>query len=269
MKLLFLANFFFSAKVTATVLATINGLTVTSKELADAIKANSTNPSIVMNDKNLRQAFLQNYIDEIIVAQSPEVASLKKDPNVKARLSQVERTELVNIWLNDIYRKKLKSGALSELAEKTSLSGEFNEFLIQQILVSDKKKATDILSRLLQNPNQFETEAASNSFAPSRLNGGSMGWLRKSSLPFEFFSIIDQMKKSEIYPEIVESSFGFHILKLKDARIETKDSLIDRYASSKILKQTLVSNIKSEYIEKLRKNSKIKVNIAALENLSD
>ena len=161
MKLLFLANFFFSAKVTATVLATINGLTVTSKELADAIKANSTNPSIVMNDKNLRQAFLQNYIDEIIVAQSPEVDSLKKDPNVKARLSQVERTELVNIWLNDIYRKKLKSGALSELAEKTSLSGEFNEFLIQQILVSDKKKATDILSRLLQNPNQFETEAAS------------------------------------------------------------------------------------------------------------
>ena len=77
------------------------------------------------------------------------------------------------------------------------------------------------------------------------------------------------MKKSEIYPEIVESSFGFHILKLKDVRIETKDSLIDRYASSKILKQTLVSNIKSEYIEKLRKNSKIKVNIAALENLSD
>ena len=269
MKLYFLAFIFFSPKIQATVLATINGYTITSNELAEAIKANSTNPSIVMNDKNLRAAFLENYIDELIVAQSSEVADLKKNPEVRNRLSQVERTELVNIWLDDLFNKKVKSGALTDLAEKSIQSGEYNEYLIQQILVGDKKRALDILNKLLLNPNQFESEAASNSFAPSKVNGGRMGWLRRTSLPTEFINIVDHMKKNEIYPEVVESSFGFHILKLGDIRIETKESLIARFNTGKILKQKLLSNIKSEYIDKLRKKSKIKIDFVALANLQE
>ncbi len=238
-------------------IATINGKDISSKEIYDAILATSSNPLLVINDSKLTESFITNYIDELLIANSPEVLALKKQNDVKLSLARLERSELVRIWQQKHLEKKVSSGDLKKLAKAAAENGQYNQYLIQQILVSERPLAESILSQLLKDPSAFEAQSALHSLAPSKMSGGEMGWIGRSSLPVEFQNIVNDMTKDNIYPKVLETPFGFHILKLKDSTTLTAEQILQRPNFDQKLKAQLDASSKNEFLSALKKKAKI------------
>ena len=79
-----------------------------------------------------------------------------------------------------------------------------------------RKRAEDIHRQLLAGKS-FETLAIANSNDQYALKGGLLGWRKAGQLPELFLEALGKMSPGEISP-VLQSSNGFHILKLNDKR---------------------------------------------------
>ncbi len=119
-----------------------------------------------------------------------------------------------------------------------------------------RKKIEDIQKKL-QAGGDFEALAKENSDCPSKIKGGDLGYFDREAMVKPFSDAAFAMKPGET-SGIVETQFGYHIIRLTDKKAEgtqgfdeVKDD-IQRY-----LKQSKVQNDVKEYIETLKKNAKI------------
>ena len=79
-----------------------------------------------------------------------------------------------------------------------------------------KGKALDILAQLKKNPKQFEELATKFSQDPgSAAKGGDLGSFARGAMVKPFEDSVFSMKKGQI-SDLVESEFGFHIIRLDD-----------------------------------------------------
>lgn len=76
-----------------------------------------------------------------------------------------------------------------------------------------KKKAEDVLAEILANPEKFEDLARGNSDGPMGSAGGNLGAWKLGDMAFAFDSAMVRLKEGQIGPNVVETPFGFHIIK--------------------------------------------------------
>ena len=98
----------------------------------------------------------------------------------------------------------------------------------------------------LKNGDDFAQVAAEFSDAADALEGGNLGWRPAAQLPTKFSEKLKPMPQNELTP-IIQSSSGFHILKLLDRRggEGRKSVVIDQTHVRHILIK--VSQLTSEY----------------------
>jgi protein-export membrane protein SecD len=89
-----------------------------------------------------------------------------------------------------------------------------------------KKTAQDLLKRALAGED-FVTLAKENSQDPgSATNGGDLGWVAKGTFVPEFDkAIFEDLKVGQISPQLVESQYGYHIIKKIEERMNDKGEL--------------------------------------------
>jgi protein-export membrane protein SecD len=126
-------------------------------------------------------------------------------------------------------KKKIKEAPLLEFKE----GGEPDQQVIQMFEQSNqqsKQKAQEILDKL--NPSvgggegNFEELAKENSQDPgSKDKGGDLDFVKKGTFVPEFEKVLFEsgLKPGEIYPELVETQFGWHIMKFIESRGEGDD----------------------------------------------
>lgn len=98
---------------------------------------------------------------------------------------------------------------------------------IQQIFDSQneqsKKKAGEILEQAKKKDADFEQLARDNSQDPgSKDKGGDLDFAKKGTYVPEFDEVLfnKDLKPGEVYPELVETQFGWHIIKFMESRGE-------------------------------------------------
>lgn len=114
-----------------------------------------------------------------------------------------------------------------------------------------KKKAEEALAKVKAGED-FAKVAKEYSQDSSASSGGDLGTFGRNQMVTEFEDAAFSMKPGEI-SDIVETQYGYHIIKVTDRvdKQETYDDVKDQ------IKSTLASEKYTEYVEKLKKDSKI------------
>ncbi|GHU40012.1 chaperone SurA [Betaproteobacteria bacterium] len=165
---------------------------------------------IAANNKMTREQFL---------------AALQKDGITYAQFREEIRSEMM---VSRLREREVDSRLVISDAEIDNFlaqtGGGHEEFRVAHILLRApesaspeqlqklKVKAEDVLKRAKSGEN-FAELAAAYSDAPDALQGGDLGWRGQDSLPSVFAEAAKKLKAEEV-GDLLQSSNGFHILKL-------------------------------------------------------
>lgn len=206
-----------------------------------------------------------------IMKQLEEMLNMKEDEILdKFKLSKSGIMEsLRQEYITNLYLDKN-----STFTEKDALNyynsnpDEFYQYKASHILISTynndgtqmseadkakaKAKAEGLLEQIKKGAN-FEDLAKENSQDGTAKDGGDLGYFKKGDMVPEFETAVSKTEIGQLHPEIVETNYGYHIIKRtgesKESFEDAKVSIIDELSYKK----------KSEIIEKIRKESDIKI----------
>ena len=106
-------------------------------------------------------------------------------------------------------------------------------------------------------PGIFSDEAQMHSMCPSASEGGSLGWFSRGMMVPEFDKVAFEMKDGEV-SDIVETQFGYHIIKKMDHKEESEPSFDEvREQIRDFLRHERRGEIMTAYVEELKAKAKI------------
>ena len=122
------------------------------------------------------------------------------------------------------------------------------------IKAEKRKKIEEIRARLVRGED-FAKVAAESSECPSSASGGDLGFFSKGQMvrPFEDAAFA---LKTGVLSDIVETTFGFHVIKVTERESATTTAFAD-------VKSNIV-----EYLENMRKQQEVEKYIGALRDLA-
>jgi peptidyl-prolyl cis-trans isomerase C len=127
-----------------------------------------------------------------------------------------------------------------------------------EVKAKAKEKAEALLKELKAGKD-FAEAAKANSTCPSKEQGGDLGFFGKGQMVPEFEKAAFALKPGEL-SEVVETQFGYHIIKLaekKEAEPPKLEEIKDKIAT--YLKGQKTQKAVFDYVTKLRKESKVEV----------
>ncbi len=104
--------------------------------------------------------------------------------------------------------------------EKTDVGQQIPQDVLDKTNKENKAKAQSLLDQI-KNGADFATLAKENSQDPgSKDNGGDLGFVKKGAFVPEFDKVLfdGNLKNGEVYPDLVETQFGWHIIKKIEQR---------------------------------------------------
>ncbi len=213
---------------------------------------------------SLKNPFISKKIKEIVLNDLIAdkllyLAALESFPNHKKLLSQ---EELQKKYLNEIIQKNISVS--DEEVEAFFQKHFFEQILpekihVKQILVKDKSLAQKIKTLLSAKPGSFEELAKKHSIAPEADKGGSIGYITRLEA-IEPLLRAFRLNQGDI-SSIIESPYGYHILKVYERIPEQKVTLEDkRNEILNILRATKERELFENNMKQLVQNTNIQKN---------
>jgi parvulin-like peptidyl-prolyl isomerase len=96
------------------------------------------------------------------------------------------------------------------------LTGEKLDEAVKIAIANQQGKALGLLERARKGDNFADLVNNNTDDLPARAakNGGDMGWHEKDSLVPDFAKVVWPLKTGEVYPKLVQTPLGFHIVKV-------------------------------------------------------
>lgn len=127
---------------------------------------------------------------------------------------------------------------------------------------ADKKIANEKAKEILKtvNKDNFTSIAKEKSECPSAANGGELGWFTKEDMVAEFSDAAFKGKAGEIYPEVVDTVFGSHIIFVQEKNEDDKTVRASHIlVKSNVSPETIAERVKLEEEQALKlSNGEIK-----------
>lgn len=125
------------------------------------------------------------------------------------------------------------------------------------------RKKIDKIRKQIMNGGDFADFAKKDSDCPSSSKGGDLGYFSRGQMVKAFETTAFSMMPGDI-SDIVETQFGYHIIKLMDKKPATVVSYKDAHERIEAhLKQVEAQTKVNDYVKDVRKNAKITMNLSA------
>ena len=207
----------FAQETKQTVIARVNGVEVTDRELAlaevDLLEQFAKAPA-----EQRRAMILNALLDIKVMALAAEEAGLAEEENFKAQMAFNRARALHNNYF--------QSNALDSITDeemKTRYEIEVKNFpakpevRARHILVKEEEEAKAIITELDGGADFIEL-AKTKSTGPSGPQGGDLGYFGRGQMVPEFETVAFDLEKGTYTKEPVKSQFGFHIIYKEDQR---------------------------------------------------
>jgi len=220
--------------------ATVNG-TVISKDDVTYFKEAKGNPQV--DDSQI--------IDEMIATELLRQEAIKlginDSKNVRFQLRLQESELLARLLMRD------KFGSLSFTEDELKAAYEFKA---RHILLKTEDEAQAVIDAL-RNGADFIELAKQRSTGPSGPNGGDLGWFQASRMVPPFADAVKMMNKGDVSVKPVQTSFGYHVIRLDDTRELDKPSF---ESVRDEINQSLIRDAINNYIAEIQSIASINKN---------
>jgi peptidyl-prolyl cis-trans isomerase C len=248
-------------------IATVGKTQITVQDLENRIKTFPAQYQEILSQKENKVKLLDQMIDEQLLIVSAEKEGVSKKEDFKRQIEDARRQLLLSIVIQDKIDSKVQ---VADDEVKNFYDSNKEQFSQQElrhakhILVATPDQAKKLLASLKSGAD-FDELAKANSTDPSGKNGGDLGWFGKGQLVPEFEQAVYALKSKDQLSDVVQTKFGYHIIKLLEVR--------DRPALSfDQVKEDLRTNLRNKkkqdattaYLETLKKDIKITRDISKL-----
>ena len=237
--------------------AVVNGTAISAELFNQNLNANLKQGQV--DTPELRKAIKEELINREVIIQDVQKKGLDRTPTALDDLEKIKKNYLFELGLADyIKNNPISDDDLKlEYARQISLlssQGVSKEYKVSQILTSNKDDALKALSRI-EGGESFEQVAKEMSSAPSKVNGGSLGWLLPNQIFPAVSGVIVKLGKNSVASAPIETQFGWNVIKVDDIR-DYEPPSFDK--SKEPLGIALFQQRKEAYIKKLRGAAKVK-----------
>lgn len=241
---------------------------------------------------DFKQRLLDNMINQKLVEQAAKDKGIKvSDDDIQKQIDQLK----AGFKDQAQFDEALKSAGMTIDALKTQIRNQLvTQKLIESLAASSKVSEADVKSYYEKNQTQFFQKAAKKAshilFKPedkaaaqkvleqvkdggdfealakknsvdtaTASKGGDLGWPTTSYVP-EFQAALDKLKKGDTTKDLVQSPFGWHIIRVTDERAGVQQPLEEvKTQIEQIIVQQRRGDAYQSFLDDLRKNAKIEI----------
>src|SRR3990170_4964031 len=248
------------------VLAKINNTEITMADFNERLKEY---PSVAHGgdlDIETKKGFLDNLIVRELLYQEAISKGLDKDKETAEILEEMRKRILVEKFFKKELEEEIKISEeeLKKYYDEHPEEGKAPvEFKASHILLKTREEAESVLKKLKAGSKFEELAKTSYIDTGSKVRGGDLGFFHSGVMVPEFEDAALKLKKGEI-GDVLETRFGFHIIKVTDKR-EGKSKTYDEAKME--LEQSLLKKKKKEKFDNLVAGLKSKASITIKEDL--
>jgi parvulin-like peptidyl-prolyl isomerase len=223
----------------------------------------------------LKSSLVRDILLKKAIAMKARKDGYDRKPEYREKLSYLVDDFLAQEYLAKVILADIK---VSEDAMKQYYKEHEKEFLLTETIkarhifiqlpakaseadkTAAQKKAEEILARLKKGEDFAKVAAETSEDADTAKNGGTLGLLTPGKTNSEEFEKAAFALKAGETSEIVQSPFGFHIIKV-DEKTETRTATFDESRSyiEAVLKKELEQKKGEEFVAKIYKESGMEV----------
>lgn len=194
------------------VMARVNGHPLYQRDL-ESYLPEADRDEITAED---RSASFRRWLSTQLLYEEAQRGGFELSRDLEWQLDQYRRDLIADRLLQKVLNERAVVTRDEAMAYYRAHRDEFNlEVRVSHILTENIEEAEAAQEMLKTRP--FSWVARQMSVDKHTGAGGDLGYLSKGNMPVEFEKIVFQMRAGEV-SEIIESEFGYHILKLTDVR---------------------------------------------------
>ncbi|MBB5016958.1 peptidyl-prolyl cis-trans isomerase C [Chitinivorax tropicus] len=235
--------------------AVVNGVAIPQAKLDAQLKVLAARGQ--KDSPELRNAVKDSLITGMLIEQEAAKKGLDKAPEVQAELEVARQGVLFRAFVQDYFKSHPVADAeikaeYDKFKEQQSANGK--EYRARHILVKEEKQAKDILAQLKKGAKFDQLASKLSEDKGSAAKGGDLDWSAPSNYVKPFADALVKLQKGQVTEEPVKSEFGYHIIKLEDARNTPVPSLDE-------LKPQISQFLQQKQLENLMKDLRAKAKV--------
>lgn len=201
-----------SEKDDSPVLVTVNGKELTKRDFDVFLPEDYQ--SILTSQE--RRDYLDRWITTQLIYEEAVASGMGVSAEIESRLEQYRMDLIADQLLQKVIEEKAVVTDEDVLAYYNSHKNEYlQEYRVSHILVNTPEDAEKVKSLL--SSKSFTYLVQRYSVDKHARAGGDLGYLSKGNMVPEFEEVVFGMEVGEI-SDIIESDFGYHIIKIMDIR---------------------------------------------------
>lgn len=195
-------------------------------------------------------------VDMTVLANAAREAGIAEEDAFKRQVEFLTMRALRNAYLAREIEGKISEDAVQAAYDKefADYQGE-EERKARHILVKTKEEAEAVIAEL-DGGRDFAELAQEKSTGPSGPNGGDLGYFTRGRMVKEFEDAAFALEVGAHSKEPVETQFGWHVIKVEDARKQPAPELSE---VRERLRQELLRARYTEVLEDLKSKTSIEV----------
>lgn len=197
--------------------ARVNGIAIPQSRLDFMVKGAAAQGQA--DSPELRNRIRDQLIIREVLGQEATKKGLDKTPEVVMQIEIDRQTVLINAFLQDYVRTHpVSDDAMKKEYERVKGESGDKEYRARHILVESEEEAKQVIAQLKKG-GSFEKVAAEKSKDPgSKSRGGDLDWATVNRYVPPFAQALAKLKKGQVTEAPVQTSFGWHIIRLDDER---------------------------------------------------
>lgn len=242
------------------VVAKIGGTSISLQAFNERLATFPPQYAEALQKRENKIKILDQIVDEEVVLAAAKKKGFDKRDDYKKQVDQNARQLLLNAFIQEEVDKKIAITDNDLRNYYNQNPNQFNETelrLISHILVPSLDEAKAILAQVQGGAN-FANVARERSKDATASNGGQLGWVQRGQLVKEFEAAAFAIGSKNGLSDVVQTQFGFHIIRLEDARIRPKTEFEQaKEQIRQVVTQQKKQQLTTELLTELKKDIKV------------